>query len=229
VAGAMILVHGAWRGPWVWDRVTPLLEAAGIETHTVDLPSVGEGDIRADMYDDAAAVRAAVEAVGRSAVVVGHSYGGFPVTEGAAAPTVVGLVYVAAFMPDEGETAVGLLGGVPPDWWIFSEDGRTILPEPVDAPVELYDAEAAALIARARPLSAAVVEQPVRQVAWRRLPSVYVVCEADERVPPATQESIATRADRVERLATGHWPMLSAPEKLTRILVEAATRSDAGG
>jgi pimeloyl-ACP methyl ester carboxylesterase len=222
----MILVHGAWRGPWVWDRVTPLLEAAGIETHTVDLPSVGDGAERADMYDDAAAVRTAIEAVGGPAVVVGHSYGGFPVTEGAAGPNVSGLVYVAAFMPDAGETAVGLLGGVP-DWWLFSDDGRTILPEPVDAPTELYDAEAAALIARARPLSAAVVEQPVRQVAWRQLPSVYVVCEADERVPPSTQESIAARADRVERLATGHWPMLSAPEKLTRILIDAASRPEA--
>jgi hypothetical protein len=79
-----VLVHGAWHGAWCWDEVAARLRADGAPVVAVDLPSVARGG---DMYDDARFVRDAVAAAGGETVVVGHSYGGIVITEGAPAPT----------------------------------------------------------------------------------------------------------------------------------------------
>ena len=84
-APVVILVHGAWHGPWAWEAVIERLTAEGIRTVAVDLPSKGfETALLGDLHDDAEAVRAAVDAAGGPALVVAHSYGGLPVSEGLA-------------------------------------------------------------------------------------------------------------------------------------------------
>ena len=83
-ASTVVLVHGAWHGPWCWERVVPLLEHAGLSVKTVDLPSVdADPDPAADLARDAAAVRAVLDETDGSILLVGHSYGGMVITEAA--------------------------------------------------------------------------------------------------------------------------------------------------
>src|SRR4051794_31916522 len=98
-APVVILVHGAWHGPWAWAEVIALLDAEGIRSHAVALPSKGSDTAAlGDLHDDAEVVRAAVDGAGAPALVVAHSYGGLPASEGLAeSPNAAHLIYLAAF------------------------------------------------------------------------------------------------------------------------------------
>jgi pimeloyl-ACP methyl ester carboxylesterase len=213
----VVLVHGAWHGPWCWDGVTDVLRQDGTPFVTVDLPSVASGG---DLYDDAAAVHAAITAAGGPTVVVAHSYGGIPTTEGAAAAEGVRhLVYVTAFMLDEGESLLAAVGGVEPDWWQTAVDGTTMPARPEEI---FYNATppaaAAAAAARLRPMARAAFEQPLRAAAWRSVPSTYVVCERDNAIPVFAQEAMAARASTTQRLDTDHSPFLTRPEAVADVI-----------
>lgn len=217
-----MLVHGAWHGVWCWEAVVERLRADGVPVRTVELRSVGEADgTLGDLYDDAAAVRSVLDEIDGPVVVVAHSYGGAPVTEGAAgAANVVHIVYVAAFTPDVGESLLALAHGNEPEWWITAPDGRTMLP---DDPESLFYNDctpevSAAAAARIRPHNKLTVTQPIRSVAWREIPTTYVVCERDQALPPPVQEALAERAGAVLRLDTGHSPFLSRPDDLVAIV-----------
>jgi pimeloyl-ACP methyl ester carboxylesterase len=219
---AYVLVHGAWHGPWCWDAVAESLAGDGVAVHTVALPSVGEDPhALGDLYDDAAAVRAAIDGVDDPVVLVAHSYGGAPVTEGAAgAANVAHIVYVAAFMPDAGESLLGMVGGHEPDWWITAPDGLTFTPAD---PARLFYNDcapevAAAAAARIRPQNKVTSSQPLRRVAWREFPTTYVLCERDQALPPAAQEAMSGRAGAVSRLDCGHSPFLACPDDLVAII-----------
>lgn len=109
----LLLVHGAWHGSWCWGRLSVALGEAGFETYTVDLPSHGEDtSTLGGLHEDATIIREALSGLPDRTVVVAHSYGGAPVAEGAAdAPNVGHLVYLTAFMLDEGESVLGAAGG----------------------------------------------------------------------------------------------------------------------
>ena len=172
------------------------------------------------MHDDAEVVRAAVADAGAPALVVAHSYGGLPVSEGAAGAA--HLLYVAAFMLEPGESLLGLRGGVDPDWWITSDDGRTVLPDDpkhvfyADCPPEVAERAAAALV----PQNKEVFRQELRSAAWKTVPSTYVICERDNAIPPALQELMAQRAGTVSRMDASHSPFLSRPGEVTAIIQE---------
>ena len=218
----VVLVHGAWHGPWAWDAVAERLASDGREAIAVDLPSAGaETGSLGDLYDDARAVRAAVDAAGGPAVVVAHSYGGLPVTEGlAGCANAAHLVYLASFMLDEGQSLLGLRDGVEPDWWLTSEDGRTLLPA---EPRRVFYGDCdPALAARAEaalvPQRKDAFRQQLESVAWRETPSSYVICELDNAIPPAAQERMSARAGAVHRLPSGHSPFLSRPDDVCAII-----------
>ncbi|MEA5362708.1 alpha/beta hydrolase [Amycolatopsis sp., V23-08] len=219
----LLLVHGAWHGSWCWEPVQTLLVAHGWRVETVDLPSVAPDEDRPGLHDDARAVRAALDAIDGPVVVVAHSYGGAPVSEGAAgAPNVVHLVYVTAFQLDEGESLLGVVGGQPPSWWKVDGDLFTPL-----TPHEIFFADvdpdvAAKAIARLRPQSYAVASDQLTAAAWKTVPSTYVVCEDDNAIPVFAQEAMAGRAGHVERLPSSHSPFLSHPAELTAIVEAAA-------
>lgn len=221
----LLLVHGAWHGAWIWEKVHGVLAAAGWEVQTLDLPSTAaEGAIRYGMHDDALAVQQHIHQMGRPVVVVAHSYGGTPVTEGAAdIPNVRHLVYLAALQLDVGESQLGLSGGTPAPWWNIQ--GDTMTP---DRPRELFYAdvpleEAERAIARLKPQSFVVVEEIVSAAAWHTVPSTYVVCEQDRAIPPVVQELMAKRATSVRRMPTSHSPFLSRPYELAQLIAEVAT------
>jgi pimeloyl-ACP methyl ester carboxylesterase len=218
----VVLVHGAWHGPWAWDAVADGLEAEGVDVVLVDLPSSGpDAGALGDMSDDAAAVRAAIDGVDGPVVVMAHSYGGVPTTQGAAgAENVEHLIYLTSFMLDEGESLFGLVGGVAPPWWIVDDEERSTIADTPD--VVFYNGidagEAAAASARLVPQSLASFKGEVTSVAWRDIDSTYVICDDDQAIPVPAQEMLAQRAGTVHRLDASHSPMLSHADEVVAIV-----------
>jgi pimeloyl-ACP methyl ester carboxylesterase len=118
---SLLLVHGAWHGPWAWRQLIDQLP--DIDVHTVALPTSGDDPaMLGDLYDDAAVVSAAVAAVSGPVVVVAHSYGGAPVTQALAdADNVRRIVYLAAFQPDVGDSLFSSAGNAAAPWWEVHE------------------------------------------------------------------------------------------------------------
>ena len=215
----VILVHGAWHGPWAWAAVSERLDTAGVRNIAVSLPSVGEalGDVR----DDAEAVRAAIAAADGPALVVAHSYGGLPTSEGGAGAAHI--LFLTSFVLEPGQSLLGARGGEEPEWWIGSEDGLSLLP---DNPRHVFyndcSPEAAdRAVAQLRPHSRASVVQELTTAAWQTVPSTYVICERDNAIPPAVQEMLAARCGTVLRLDTSHSPFLSRPDDVAALIQEA--------
>lgn len=219
----ILLVHGAWHGGWCWEVVEEKLTERGWTVSSLDLPSVAEkGAPRLGMHDDAEAVRTALESLDGPIIIVAHSYGGVPVSEGAAgAPNVVHLIYLAAFQLDVTESLLALTGGKHPAWANVDDDVVT-----VSTPREVFFADveedvAADAIAKLLPHSLTAQKEKVTAAAWKTIPSTYVVCELDNALPVAAQEAMAARAGHVVRLPTSHSPFLSRPDDVVRI-IEAA-------
>lgn len=219
----VVLVHGAWHGAWAWDEVAGRLGADGTPVVALDLPSVAAGG---DMYDDARAVGEAIAAADGETVVVAHSYGGVAVTDGAAgAQGVRHLLYLTAFMLDEGESLATIAGSTPPDWQLPDAEGRTL--SVAGAQQVFYntcDPEVAdAAAARLRPQTIASFVQPVKSVAWRDVPSTYVICDRDNAIPVPAQEAMAARADTTHRLDSDHSPFLTDPDAVAALIRTAAS------
>jgi len=226
----VVLVHGAWHGSWCWAVLRERLEGLGISSGTVDLPSVDRGGPLGDLHDDAAAVRQAVDDIEGPVVVVAHSYGGAPVSEGlVGAVNVAHLVYVSAFLLEKGESLLGAAGGVDPPWWRTSADGKTLEP---DDPEHVFFADCrpeavAAAVALLRPQARASFTQTLRGAAWHDIPSTYVMCDQDNAIPAFAQEAMAQRAGTVHRLSSGHSPFLSQPDELAKIVRQTVEMSAA--
>ncbi|MEU3985676.1 alpha/beta hydrolase [Streptomyces sp. NPDC026672] len=223
---SLLLVHGAWHGTWCWQ---PLINhLPGVDVHTVALPSSGpDPQALGDLYDDAAAISAALEAIAGPTVVVGHSYGGCPVSQAAgSAGDVRRVIYLTALMQDVGDALLTLVGGAyPPDWDVHEdEEGKEEYFDVHDPLRALYaDVEpdlAARCVARLGHESLRAVKQPLTEAAWRSVPSTYIVCEDDVAIPPPLQEQMAVRAERVRRIRSSHSPFLSRPAELAGLLRE---------
>ena len=105
----VLLVHGAWHGAWCWKRVATSLRALGYAPEAIDLPGHGmSAEPLTDLHGDADAVQAHLDAIGEPTLLVGHSYGGMVITDAGVHDAVAGLAYVSAYMPDAGQTLVGL-------------------------------------------------------------------------------------------------------------------------
>ncbi|KOV74145.1 hypothetical protein ADL00_02785 [Streptomyces sp. AS58] len=222
----LVLVHGAWHGTWCWQ---PLIDQLpDLDIRTVALPSSGQNPaVLGGLYDDAVAVAKAIAAVSGPTVVVGHSYGGSPVTEAAATTgDVRRVIYLSALMQDAGESVLSQVGGVHPPYWDVHENPQGRAEHSyfeASHPLEILysDVEphlAQQSIARLGRQSLASVTQSLTQAAWHTLPSTYILCEQDMAIPLPLQEAMATRAQHTERLRSGHSPFLSQPAELARIL-----------
>ncbi|MEU2514257.1 alpha/beta fold hydrolase [Streptomyces syringium] len=223
-----LLVHGAWHGAWCWDSLRAALDADGLRSHAVDLPSANppagrrDGARPAGMRDDAEAIGDSLRRIDGPVVVVAHSYGGVPATEAIAdAANVVRAVYLAGFQLGAGESMFTFLGAPVPD------DGTGYAPPYEDARRTLYgdvpEAEADRAVARLRPQSVRSFTEPVTTAGWRTVPSSYIVCDRDQALEPSRQRELATRADSVHRLPSGHSPFLSMPRQLATLLGRIAT------
>jgi hypothetical protein len=221
-----VLVHGAWHGPWAWTPVLAGLEARGHAVETVALPSTGDDPAElGDLAADVAAVHGVLNGIDGSAVLVGHCYGGVPITQvSAARHDVSHLVYVCGFMLDVGESLWSAVGGEPAPWFEMIADGTAILPrDPVDRfYADVDPAVAKRSAARLRPQSTASFRSPVSGAGWHHLPSTYVITEQDRALPlPAAQEQMASHASRAYRIDTSHSPFLSQANELVDLIASA--------
>ena len=162
-------------------------------------------------------------------VLVGHSYSGVPVTEVAAArEDVTHVVYVCAFAMPAGTSMLDVLGGQPPEWWIFAEDGESIMPDNPGALLfsECAPAVANGAIARLRPHSARSVREPLRAAGYGEKPATDVISERDAILPADVAERVAALAQATTiSLDSDHHPMLSCPAELALILAGIVART----
>jgi len=222
----LLLIHGAWHGAWCWDRVAPLLRAAGHTVIAPDLPAHG-GDPtpwwRATLGAYAQRACDAARPAGR-VIAVGHSLGGLVITEAAAREPALfaGLVYLCAFAPLRGESLLSLgrsdAGTLVPAaarWGL-----GTIAIRPERAAAAFYHgcspADAAAATARLCPTPIVPVLQGVSAAPPRGLPLAYVECTQDRAITIDLQRRMHRRfaMERVVTLETDHSPFLGAPEAL---------------
>jgi pimeloyl-ACP methyl ester carboxylesterase len=214
----VVLVHGAWHGAWCWDEVVSRLSRDGLDVVAVDLPSVAAGG---DLYDDARAVRRVLDDIPGDKVLVGHSYGGIVITEASAgADGVRHLIYLTAFMLDEGEALADVAGRTPPAGQLPDADGKTMS---VEGPQGVFYNTCApevgeAAAARLRPHTIASFVQPVRSAGWRDVPSTYVICELDNAIPVPAQEAMAEHAGATHRLRSDHSPFLTDPDAVAELI-----------
>lgn len=212
----VVLVHGLWHEPRHFAEVAAGLRRAGAE---VAVPELHRGSLRADTE----AVQRVVDAMTAAPVVLGHSYGGCVVTGLTRAAR---LVYVAAFVPAETESAAslggpsGLLDAVVvrrPDGSTELDPTRVIDAMYADCPPDVA-AEAVSLL---RPQARGHAGARPQRIAWREIPSTYVVCDADRAVDPAVQRRMAARCGTTLTWPTGHSPYLSRPQQVIDLLTAA--------
>jgi pimeloyl-ACP methyl ester carboxylesterase len=203
------------------------LNTEGVESIAVRLPSCGETDAEPDadgpaLDADVAQLRRVLRDIG-PAVIVGHSYGGVIATEAAGAGDVGHLVYISSFLPDAGESLASFGDGRPAPYLDFAADGTFGVRPEMAQELFLHDCDREAVngaFARLARQCAAVTTQPVRQAAWKQVPSTYLVCAEDRATPPALQRAQAARADRVLELPSGHHPFLSHPELVAQAVLD---------
>lgn len=219
---AFVLVHGAFVDGRCWSDVARILEKDGHRAEVVErLPSCGPGP--GDLKADALEVRRVVEAVGEPVVLVGHGYGGMPVTELADHPGVARTVYVAGFWPAPGRSALDLLAaGSPMTWASPRGDGTVVASDDLellrqtlcgDVPPERALPELRRMHAQTLASFAGASSGPVRTH-----PVTYVVCQRDYALDPGLQEQMARSADDVRHLPSSHLVMASMPDRLAAVL-----------
>jgi pimeloyl-ACP methyl ester carboxylesterase len=220
----IVLVHGAWADGSCWDEVIGSLQAKG---YKVTAPQFPETSTDADV----ARLRQVLARQDGPTVVAGHSYGGQIITAmGADAPNVVGLVYVAAFGLDEGESLGALLGGGPPTPALahlqVDEQGFGWLPEDDFVGHFAADVEptrARVLHAVQQPISMSTFEYTMGVPAWKGLPSWFVVAANDEAIPPDAERHFAERmgATTIE-IESGHLAMVTHADVVIDLIEQAA-------
>jgi pimeloyl-ACP methyl ester carboxylesterase len=232
------LVHGAFADSSSWNDVVEQLQAAGIAVQAISNPLRG-------IAADAAYVASAIRQIPGPVLAVGHSYGGAVITNAAPhAGNVAGLVYVAAFAPDEGET----LGGIEGDstdsvlnsallqlQYPAGQGSDTAVELAID-PAKFHDAfaadlpeeQAAVMAATQRPVAAAAFAEPNGAPGWKNLPSWAVVATGDKAAGSDVVRSMAQRAGAaITEVEGSHVIMISQPQAVTDVIrqaIDAVTR-----
>ncbi|QUQ72418.1 alpha/beta fold hydrolase [Kutzneria sp. CA-103260] len=225
----VVLVHGAWADGSSWSSVVSRLQRDG---YTVDVPP---NPLRG-VASDSAYLASYLKTVPGPIVLVGHSYGGFVITNAAAGNTnVKALVYVDAYIPAQGDTLNGLTTQFPGSQ--VTPDALTFVPSAdgvVDAYIkpaqfrsilanDLSAAQAAELAAIQRPIAASALGEPSGAPAWSGIPSWDVIGTTDHALPAAAQEFMAKRAgSTVTEINASHLSMISHPGTVQYVIEEAA-------
>jgi pimeloyl-ACP methyl ester carboxylesterase len=219
----VVLVHGGFVDGSGWQDVYKALKKDGYTVAIVQNPTIS-------LADDVAATRRIVAAQNGPVILVGHSYGGAVVTEAGNDPKVAGLVYVAAFAPDKGESVSALikdpLPGAPVPPILPPQDGYLFL-DKAKFPASFAGdvaAETAAFMADSQvPWGVEALSGTISQPAWKTKPSWYLVTTEDKMVPPDAQRAMSKRAgSTVVEVKGSHAVYVSQPQAVVSIIEKAA-------
>ena len=218
----MVLVHGAFADGSSWAKVIPLLEAKGLHVTAVQNPL-------SSLADDVAATKRAIAMQEGPVILVGHSWAGMVISEAGNDPKVTGLVYVAAIVPDEGQSAGDVVKPYPPSPGLaeakrdaagFLSLSRKGIDE--DFVPDLPPAERAIVYATQGPWNSACLADKVSVPAWTTKPSWYIAVN-DRMLSSEYEQAIAKHIHATTTtLPTGHVPMLSTPKDVAAVIIEAA-------
>jgi pimeloyl-ACP methyl ester carboxylesterase len=234
----IVLVHGAWADGSSWSGEITRLQQLGYPVDVAPQPGRGPAADSAYLQDYLASISGPV-------VLVGHSYGGFVITDAAAGnPNVKALVYVDAFVPDQGESIASLTAGsgsvlepaltnpasvlqVTGYPGAPAGTGDTyVLPQVFETGFanDLPRREAALLAATQTPFASSAFGEPSTAPAWKTIPSWAVISRQDKVIPPAAESAMDARAHaRVTTINGSHLSLISHPDDVTRVIVAAAT------
>jgi pimeloyl-ACP methyl ester carboxylesterase len=224
-AKTVLLVHGAWADGSSWSKVIPLLEAKGLHVVAVQIPLTS-------FADDVAATQRAIALEDGPVVLVGHSYGGAVITEAGNDPKVVGLVYVSAVAPDQGESALGLITSVQtpvgselrPDKSGFLKLTPKGIAE--DFAQDLSAKEIAVLTATQVPTSVTAMKGEVTTPAWKSKPSWYIIAANDRAISPDLEAAQAKKIGATTTtVASSHVIMLAQPAKVASVILNATSKA----
>jgi len=220
----IVLVHGGWADGSSWNKIIPLLEKKGFHVTAVHLPFT-------TLADDAATVKRTLALQDGPVLLVGHSYGGAVITEAGDDPKVAGLVYVAAFAPDRGQSVGDLIGQYPPP-----SGGKEFRPD-ANGFLKLTDQGVAEdfaqdLTAVEKQLIAATQGQvsgpnevgaKVTTAAWKQKPDFYIVADQDRMIDPELEKKLAEQMHATTiHISSSHVPMLSHPAQVANFIATAA-------
>jgi len=218
----VVMVHGAWADGSSWQAVVGPLEDRGLKVIAAPIPLTS-------LSDDAAALKRTIARTQGPLIVAGHAYAGAVIAT-ANDERVKALVYIAALAPDEGETVAEVFyrdeahpkaPQLAPD-----ADGFIWMPDEGFANALAQNATAEQIaLARAvqRPISVKSIQEPAPAPAWKAKPTWYLIAEEDRMINPRTQQFMADRMKATVRsFAVDHTPLLTAPDKVVDILLEAA-------
>jgi pimeloyl-ACP methyl ester carboxylesterase len=217
----IILVHGAWADGSSWGRVIPILKSAGLKVISVQLPLHS-------LPDDVTTVERALQMVDGPTLVVGHSYGGFVITNAAYNNSnVTGLVYIAAFAPDEGESLSNFidLATLPRGLLIFDSGGFAYINpdmfhQAFAQDVNTFEAGIMAIVQK--PINQSVLAEKSGPPAWKHIPTWYQVSESDRMIPPDAERKFAERMKATTiSINASHASLISHPDEIASLILNA--------
>lgn len=217
----VVIVHGALADGSGWRKVHDLLKAKGFKVTVVQPPMTS-------LKDDVAASKRILDLQDGPSLLVGHSYGGMVVTQAGSAETVVGLVYIAAFQPDEGENLLDLAGRTPPATTGIkaTADGHLYLDPRVyaaDFAADVPEAEAEFMAASQVLPAKASFEAKIAQPAWKTKKSWALIATEDRAIHPDLMRSMAKRAGSVVmEVKASHAVFMSQPAAVADLIETAA-------
>jgi len=224
----VVLVHGGFVDGSGWAGVHKILTADGYKVTIVQNPTTS-------LADDVAVTRRALAAQDGPAILVGQSYGGVVISEAGTDAKVAGLVYVAAFAPDAGESVNSLIAnpvpGAPVPPILPPQDGYLFLDKAKFAAAFAADvkpAEAKFMADSQVPWGVAALTGAVTAPAWKVKPSWYLVAQDDRMIPPPAQRAMAGRANaKVTEVPGSHAVYVSRPEAVAKLIEQAAQAAGA--
>ncbi|MEZ0390975.1 MAG: alpha/beta hydrolase [Pseudobdellovibrionaceae bacterium] len=220
---SIVLVHGAFVDGSGWEGVYQILKREGYSVSIVQNPTLS-------LMKDAEATKLVIRNLNQPVLLVGHSYGGAVITEAGNDPKVAGLVYIGAFVPDNGESLDIILKSAPPEApqppFLPPQDGFVFLDKAKFHASFAADvnADKAAFMADSQvPAHIDTLNEKITQAAWRSKPSWYLVTAEDKMIPPDAQRSMAKRAKaKIAEETASHSIFLSKPKAVASIIIAAA-------
>ncbi|MGB6827264.1 MAG: alpha/beta hydrolase [Terracidiphilus sp.] len=218
----VVVVHGAWADGSSWQAVMGPLAERGLNVIAAPIPLTS-------LSDDAAALKRTIARTEGPLIVAGHAYAGAVIAT-ANDDRVKALVYIAALAPDEGETVAQVFyrGESHPKAPQLAPDADGFIWMPDEGFADAFAQNATAdqiALARAvqRPISVKSIQEPAPAPAWKSKPAWYLIAEQDRMINPRTQRFMAERMKATIRsFEVDHTPLLTAPEKVVDIILEAA-------